>query len=193
MKKDVKILAFYSPYAGAGKTTAAQYILDTQPKSVWLSFADTLREIVDVVFRKVCRKSQNVSSYKGAAAYFEKDSPQSELGGHTYRDFLLAFGAAGRRLYPNIWVDCLKADMQDINGIENVVIDDLRFPNEYAMLRDKGAKIVRVTNPGRRFVPAEAEALLEGCKFDAEIVNNKLMGLNHYEAQIDTLLTTLWA
>ncbi|MCR5346179.1 MAG: hypothetical protein K6E38_00205 [Fretibacterium sp.] len=182
------IIAFYSPYPGAGKTTAAEYIKKTRPEFAILSFADTLRDIVGSVFYK--------THHDNAAVYTEKDFPRVELGGHSYRDFLLAFGAAGRRLCPNIWVDCLKYDiesyMRDVYGIEGVVIDDLRFPNEYAMLREKGARIIRITNPGREIVPSEAEALLEGWEFDAQLVNDPLRGPEHYHAQLDALIATLW-
>lgn len=187
-KTNRKILAFYSPYPGAGKTTAAQYIQKTRPEFMAMSFADTLRDIVEAVFYK--------THHEDAAVYTEKDCPRVDLGGHSYRDFLLAFGAAARRLYPNIWVDCLKADiesyMRNVYGIKGVVIDDLRFPNEYDMLREEGAKIVRVVNPGREIVPSEAETLLEGRKFDARLVNDPLRGAGHYHAQLDALLATLW-
>ena len=187
-KTDRKILAFYSPYPGAGKTTAAQYIQKTRPEFLGLSFADTLRDIVSAVFYK--------THHEDAAVYTEKDCPRVELDGHSYRDFLLAFGAAGRSLCPNIWVDCLKSDiesyMRNVYGIKGMVIDDLRFPNEYDMLREEGAKIVRVVNTGREIVPSEAETLLEGREFDAQLVNDPLRGAEHYHAQLDALLSTLW-
>lgn len=183
-----KIFAFYSPYPGAGKTTAAQYIQKTRPEFMAISFADTLRDIVEAVFYK--------ARHDDAAKYTEKDCPRLELGGHSFRDFLLAFGAAGRSLHPNIWVECLKADMesyiQNVYGIEGVVIDDLRFPNEYAMLRSEGAKIVRIINPDREIIPSETEALLEGCAFDAQLINDPAQGIEQYHAQLDALMVTLW-
>lgn len=188
-KTDRKILAFYSPYPGAGKTTAAQYIQRAHPEFMAMSFADTLRDIVEAVFYK--------ARHEDATAYTEKDCPRIELNGHSYRDFLLAFGAAGRSLCPNIWVDCLKADMeayiQNFYGIEGVIIDDLRFPNEYDMLREEGAKIVRIANPRRDIISAEAEALLEGRDFDAELLNDPRRGPEHYHEKLDALLTALWS
>ena len=46
------------------------------------------------------------------------------------------------------------------------------MPNEYIMLRSLGAKIVRLTVPGREIVPSETEGRLEGCVFDAELENS---------------------
>lgn len=184
-----KIIAFYSPYPGAGKSSAAQYIRKTRPEFMTLSFADTLRDIVDSVFYKV--------SHDNASSYTEKDWPRTDLNGHSFRDFMIEFGAAGRRLYPNIWVNCLKSDMdsylKNVYGINGVIIDDLRFPNEYDTLRDEGAKIVRIINPGREIVPSETEALLERRDFDWAIVNDFMLGSEHYHAQLDAMMAMLFA
>ena len=72
-----------------------------------------------------------------------------------------------------------------------IVIDDLRFPNEYTMLKDIGAKIVRITNPEREIVKTETEGLLEGFAFDYELVNYK-RSLEEYRTQIDKMMSELW-
>ena len=72
-----------------------------------------------------------------------------------------------------------------------MVIDDLRFPNEYVMLKDKGAKIVRVTNPEREIVKTETEGLLEGFAFDYKLVNYK-RSIDEYHAQINEMMSELW-
>ena len=59
------------------------------------------------------------------------------------------------------------------------------------MLRDEGAKIVRIVNPDREIIPSETEALLEGYEFDVELVNDK-QDLDNYHAQLDKLLANLW-
>lgn len=182
-----KILAFYSPYPGAGKTTAAQYLGNTTEG--WrLSFAEPL----DGIIKGVLADMGLIGKYKWETLRLEmKETPLPELGGASIRAMLLAFGAAGRSVYPNIWVDCMKNELKN-SYFPAYFIDDLRFPNEYAMLREEGAKIVRITNPGSVIMPSETEALLEGYEFDAEIVNDSLRGLNHYKAQLAALLTALW-
>jgi hypothetical protein len=52
----------------------------------------------------------------------------------------------GRELigYENVWVDRL---IRAAYGKDNVVIDDCRFPNEAAALREHGFTLVRVTRP----------------------------------------------
>ena len=72
-----------------------------------------------------------------------------------------------------------------------MIIDYLRFPNEYVMLKDKGAKIVRITNPEREIVKTETEGLLEGFEFDYELINCK-RSLEEYRTQLYEMMDKLW-
>ena len=177
-----KILAFYSPYPRAGKTEAAGYLMFNydSPFNDKLSFAGPLHDMVDSVFTHLGLVKKG---------YF-KDTIISTVMGFSKRDFLIAWGNAARKLYPNFWVDYLHISLKN-NHNSDTVIDDLRFPNEYKMLREEGAKIVRITNPGRDVIPSETEALLEGYEFDAELVNDK-QDIKKYYAQLDKLWAKLW-
>lgn len=146
------------------------------------SFADPLYEIV---WRVLCR-SLPYNKYR--LYYNNKDRSLAipELNGASVRDLLITFGQAGKKIYPDIWVDCMRLFLK-YNSQRNFVIDDLRFPNEYAMLREKGAKIIRVTNPDREIIPSETEALLEGYEFDYQLVNSK-NSIKEYKAQIKEMI-----
>ena len=186
-KTDRKILAFYSPYPGAGKTTAAEYRANRTNDPVW-SFACPLDDIIVSILADM----GVLSKYKWNTLRSEmKETPLPELGGASVRDMLLKFGAAGRSLYPDIWVDCMLNEMRT-SYFPVMFIDDLRFPNEYNMLRSYGAKIVRITNPGRDIVPSESETLLEGYQFDAQVVNNKNNLLSIYHGQLDAMMAALF-
>ena len=121
----------------------------------------------------------------------KKDIPIPELGCATKRDLWKAFANAACAVYPDIWVDIGRYDIKRITCLQNVAIDDLRFPNEYAMLKDIGAKIVRVTNPEREIVKTDTEGLLEGFAFDYELINDK-RSLEEYRTQIDKMMRELW-
>ena len=176
-----KILAFYSPYPGAGKTTARNCILFPQGVRR-CSFADPVREIVSSLF------SQLGVHYPGG---FKDSHVPGVPGNSTLRDFLIAFGQAGRSVWPDIWAEILHRQIESAAD-EYVVIDDLRMPNEYIMLRSLGAKIVRLTVPGREIVPSETEGRLEGCVFDAEL-ENSMDGLRTFYAKVWALVEGLWA
>lgn len=176
-----KILAFYSPYPRAGKTTAQKCILFLNGVRR-CSFATPIREIVAPLFFQL-----NISYSRNF-----KDTPFTDIPGRrTIRDFLIAFGQAGRSVWPDIWVELLRREIRETSeGI--VVVDDLRMPNEYAMLREEGAKIVRITVPGRTVVPSETEGLLEGYAFDGEL-ENTMDGLRPFYEKVWNLVEGLWA
>lgn len=172
----MKILAFYAPYTGAGKSLAAQWMAQGERPFYRTSFAKPILEAaIDFV------------NYPWETRQFEipedKEAVIANLG-VSLRDMLIAFGAAGRKLHPDFWVRLMEQNMRECP--HDYVIDDLRFPNEYEFLRRRGARIVRITNPGREIVASETEALLEGCDFDAEIVNEK-KSVKAYARQLDTL------
>lgn len=176
-----KILAFYSPYPGAGKTTARKCILFPQGVRR-CSFADPVREIVSSLF------SQLGVHYSGK---FKDSHVPGVPGNSTLRDFLIAFGQAGRSVWPDIWAEILHRQIESA-AEEYVVIDDLRMPNEYIMLRSLGAKIVRITVPGRSIVPSETEGRLEEYAFDAEL-ENSMDGLKTFYTKVWALVEGLWA
>lgn len=176
-----KILAFYSPYPGAGKTTAQKCILFLNGVRR-CSFAAPIREIVAPLFFQL-----NISYSRDF-----KDTPFTDIPGRRpIRDFLIAFGQAGRSVWPDIWVELLRQEIREASEAL-VVVDDLRMPNEYAMLREEGAKIVRITVPGRTIVPSETEGRLEGYAFDAEL-ENTMDGLGAFHGKVWDLVEGLWA
>ena len=174
-----RIVAFYSPYPGAGKTTATEYLQNSFGYEE-ISFADQLKHIV----------SQTFGLLGVHDAEENKDEPIPSLDGATFRDFLIAFGNAGRAVYPNIRVDIIRA-LVGTKSMFSWAIDDLRFPNEYTMLREEGAKIIRITVPGRAIVPSASEALLEGYEFDAEI-ENTMNDIEAYQREVQAVVEGLW-
>ena len=148
------IIALYSPYPQAGKSTIAN-IIAYQFGAQRMSFAEPLHNFV-----------MNIA---GPEAYGNKEAPLDFLNGLSVRDLLIGFGQAGRALDPELWVNVMQ------NRLESrdmpVVVDDLRFPNEYNMLAEQGAWFVRISVPGREIQRSETEALLENANMDIELIN----------------------
>ncbi|MBQ7264201.1 MAG: hypothetical protein IJR14_10860 [Synergistaceae bacterium] len=188
-KRDRIIAAFYSPYRGAGKSTAAALlrgIIFGMVRGHGIcgdsaeSFACPIRMCVAGILSHVTPRRRRQG----------KDEPIAELGGATERDLMLAIGQAGRGVYTDIWADVVRRAIRK-NPDVDFVIDDLRFPNEYAMLREEGAKIIRIVVPGREPEEAEAEGLLEGREPDAEIVN-EMGGLEKLTDVLEDMARRLW-
>ena len=125
------------------------------------------------------------------ASRYAKNEKFDEFGGKSLRDFLIHFGMAGREFYADIWSEKLRRKIKYFRNSFNIVIDDLRFQNEYSMLRDEGAKIVRITNPDREIIKTETEALLEDYEFDYQLINYK-RGLEEYRTQLAEMMRELW-
>jgi hypothetical protein len=121
----MKIVAF-TGYKGSGKTTAAQMLgYELRP------FASTLKRMLAVLG---LTDDQIYGSLK--------ETPCDLLGGHTPRHAMQTLGTEWGRecIDPEIWLRSWKHSLPQVD----IVVDDLRFPNEAQLLIDMGAKIVRV-------------------------------------------------
>lgn len=100
-----------------------------------------------------------------------KNEPLPELGGHTLREALQTLGTDwGRNLmWDDIWVQrCIHRIAVESPVVAS--IDDLRFPNEYARVREAGATIVRLV-PEQEEEPEAAahESEQYSSSFEADI------------------------
>lgn len=69
---------------------------------------------------------------------------QSKLGFPLEKDryFLQTVGTWARSKNPNIWVNLTKRNIESLEG--NVFVSDVRFPNEFEMLKKKGFFMVKI-------------------------------------------------
>lgn len=116
-------------YAGVGKDTAAQILVDDF-NYVRIGFADPLKEILTTI------------GWDGD----KSDKPSCSCCGMLQgRALLQAAGTEGVRrvLGTNIWTDHLKSVLSDTSKM--YVISDVRFNDEALALKDLGAILIRVT------------------------------------------------
>lgn len=78
----------------------------------------------------------------------EKSAPIHDLGGASARTMMQTLGTEwGRRMiHPDLWASVWKRHVALLDG--PIVVDDLRFPNEAAAIREMGGVIWRVYRPG---------------------------------------------
>lgn len=145
MQKEPHIVAFYGPQR-AGKSEAAKAFAHI-PTWVKLSFADPLYQMMSVVLGRDARA-------------VDKKAELPELGGRTLRRALQTLGTEwGRQqMWESIWLNQMaRAIRQQHRAGKNVVIDDLRFANEYRFLREYGATIIMVGRAGSEFIRTPAD------------------------------------
>lgn len=130
-------------FLGSGKGTVGDILI--QEKGYYrLSFADAVKDAVSVVFGWP-RHLLEGDTEESRVFRESTDGFWSERFGYavTPRYMLQLMGTeAGRDVFnKDIWIYSVEKRMQ---GIENVVIPDVRFPNEIHFIRSMGGKVIRV-------------------------------------------------
>ena len=130
---------------GAGKDTIGDIICKNDDSFIKMSFADTLKDITAILMgwdRELLQGSTIESrEWREKADDYWSDkfgkmiTPRiilQELGTNVLRNQFLQ----------SIWVDSLQKKLMELD--KNVVITDVRFPNEIDMIKELGGTIYRV-------------------------------------------------
>lgn len=124
--------------AGAGKSTAAQVLVDAGWHRV--KFADPLKDML----RALGLPDRHIEGDL-------KEVPCALLGGRTPRYAMQTLGTEwGRNLIAQtLWLDLAQRRIENaISAGRSVVVDDVRFPNEAALLRRLGGSVLRIDRDG---------------------------------------------
>ena len=171
--------------AGSGKTTAARALQDIHD---WqrVSFAGPLKRMAEAC-------GMTLSEMAGDL----KETPRAWLCGKTPRQFLQFIGTEfGRDMIgPDFWVNCWRnqvdrlvlealADLA-LEGLR-IVADDVRFPNEAAMIRSLGGIVVRIDRPGAGSASGAGHAS-ERMEFAPDLIIENTGDLAQFEAAIAAL------
>jgi len=161
-----------SGYAGAGKDTVGAYL----QKCGWIrvAFADKLKELAIELDPELYMAWGDWLSLSYLIE--ERGSLDAAKQVHApVRQYLQGLGVAMRDvLWPDIWVD---AAMTTVHGEteqgHNVVITDVRFPNELQAIRELGGEVWRVNRRDHHPVNGHmSETALDSAVFDLVLENN---------------------
>lgn len=162
------IIGLYSPAPQSGKSTVAKRLTDTHGFTR-KGFADTLRRMARALLLSLGFRSEEVDHYVDTGE--GKATPLAELAGHTPRHVMQTLGTEwGRdRMGADFWV---KAVINN-RAPSLLVIDDVRFPNEYAAIVREGGQVWCVIRPGAAAPNGHpSEGLLAGYAFDEVLTND---------------------
>lgn len=128
--------------AGSGKDTLAKYLrdilphVDNVPYYEIVHFADLLKEAVQTT---CVLDDWHTQTQEG------KKTELEWLDGMTVREVLQKFGTAIREgVHPDFWVRALMEGTDDWD----IIIPDVRFPNEAEEIRKRGGILVRIEREG---------------------------------------------
>lgn len=129
-------------YAGSGKDAAADWFVERGYQR--RAFADPLRAIAEAVNPVVGRRRGRLVRYNDAIDRLGYTKAKAKYP--LLREFLQRLGTEGGRqiLGEDFWVDLTLDAIED----ENVVIPDVRFPNEVYGIFSHGGAVLRITRPG---------------------------------------------
>ena len=175
------IIGFYSTTQGCGKTTLAQSVahalVDKHKTVRMISFADALRE---EAIRHIMYTYNTSEAYARKVVTIGKDHTLY-VGGMKVcgRDILKELGQKRRDNEPNYWVRAVLGEMNDLPADAFVIVDDVRFYNEYLFCKTHGIMVDVATcfNPYYR-EPKEVCEISEGnlndLRFDCTITLDTL-------------------
>lgn len=125
---------------GSGKDTVAQRIVSGAEDVYIVKFAAGIKKILLDYFNL------------GVSVYEDSTLKESKtLNGRSPRDLMIDIGLLFRKYAPNVWVETLDSKITKIQESAPdeplIFVTDLRFPNEYDYLVEKGAIIIDLNRP----------------------------------------------
>lgn len=179
-----RIIALYAPAPGMGKSTVADHLF-FEHGFIRRSFADPIKSMLtDFLLHN------NVSS----------DLAYEYLYGASKETIIPQIGMSGRRLMQSlgvewgryhvgldVWVKAMMADLAVISPHKRIVIDDMRFRNEYLALNSLGAEFWVIERDGVELNHDHAsDGLLDGALFTRRINNSG--DITALKARIDGIM-----
>lgn len=155
---------------GSGKSTVAE-ILNNKFNYKTMSFATPIKDML-----------MSMGLTEDEIYDPELKEKKIERFGKSPREMLQLLGTEfGRNLITDdVWVRVLEAK---IEPDDQIVIDDIRFPNEAEMVRGKGGKIVRVTRAGQELGMVDIHVSEAGIPL--ELIDHEIKNISCYITDLE--------
>lgn len=166
----IKLIALYSPAAQSGKSTVASYLNNRGYRTI--KFASILKDMIRTMLHGAGIPMEIVERMVEGDLKEQPIRFSNELS-VTPRALMQTLGTEwGRSINPDLWADLTLAKAKASRS--PVVIDDLRFPNEFDAVRNAGGIVGAIVRPGvirpEHCHPSEGQ--LDNHKFDFVIYND---------------------
>lgn len=176
-----RLVALYSSVMQSGKTSVANYLASCHGYRI-VSFATPLKKMV---YALLVETGMEAPEAEDRVWGDRKEEPIPALGGVTARYLMQTIGTEWGRdtVSRELWVMAAMSQVETlISAGECVVIDDMRFPNEFDAVCTETGVVVRVARPGGRSLSGKhgSEGQLDDEQFDLVLSNDgSLVDLLH--------------
>ena len=161
-----RLIGLYSHAPGSGKSTVANMTWDFKK----ISFASPMREF--------CANLLSALGHDGVVLLRDRDKKEEKIAeiGVSPRQMMQTLGTEWGRscIHPELWIMVAAGAVEQQRKLgRDVVIDDVRFPNEAEMIRRLGGELWLVDRPG---VVYEGDHASEGALADVvpdAVINNR--------------------
>ncbi len=129
--------------AGSGKSTVAD-VLVNEAGFVRVKFASALKAMLTALYETAGFAQEEIDDRLEGHL---KERPCAVLGGQTPRFAMQTLGTEWGRsvISPSLWTNITRATIRaNLNAGQSVVVDDLRFPNELALIEDMGGETATI-------------------------------------------------
>lgn len=168
MATEQMTIGLYSPVPRSGKTTVAQILVNDFDFKRH-SFAEPIKRMLVELMSFSGFSNEEIWNYMD----MEKELPIPLLGNKSFRYLAQTLGTDwGRQLVDrDVWINIVTNNPQRANFI---VIDDVRFPNEFDAIKRDGGEIWKIERAEQALTTKHpSEGLLEEYEFDEIIRNDK--------------------
>ena len=165
-----QVIGLYSPHPQSGKTAVAHEL--QQHGYICVSFASPLKRMLGVFL-----SSAGYGQEKIETLLFEHKEERIPEFGVSTRHLLQTLGTEWGRdcISPNVWVTVWQNNVQKwLDGGLNVVVDDMRFANEWDAVKALGGECWYITRPRITYpdIQHASEGALEDHGFDHRLIND---------------------
>ena len=169
----------------SGKSTVARLLSEATGYKV-VSFADKLKDVCCVLSgcTRLDLEDYHFKENKLVPEYLEAYCGDADKP--TFRAFLQHFGSEVMRgINDNIWIDSTLG-----NECDNVIVSDVRFPNEAKAVKARGGIVIKVVRPDVKAEDShQSETLID--EIDADYTLWNATTLENLEANVDSLVRLL--
>jgi hypothetical protein len=133
-----RVVIGLSGFAGSGKSAVSDYLVN-QRGFVRIKFAGPLKDML----RTLGLTEDEIEGHL-------KKSPCELLGGKTPRHAMITLGTewGGVLIHPDLWARAWRLACSKVPAGKNIVVDDLRFPNEQNAVHAEGGMSILIERPG---------------------------------------------